>query len=146
MPDRKARRTSWKPSTLGIHGDGRAEHAHFAVANMTGGNRLLVGLAWPVIFFIFYRRYKSREMNVVRSNAMGILFLGAATVYSFSIPLRGHLSLVDTGVMFTLFGAYMYLASRFPPEMEREFVGPALAIASLGRTRRRSPPTPPSLL
>jgi len=113
------------------------EHAHFAVANMTGGNRLLVGLAWPVIFFIFYRRYKSREMNVVRSNAMGILFLGAATVYSFSIPLRGHLSLVDTGVMFTLFGAYMYLASRFPPEMEREFVGPALAIASLGKTQRR---------
>jgi cation:H+ antiporter len=114
------------------------DHAHLAVANMTGGNRLLVGLAWPAIFFIFYWRHRVKEMPVLRSNAMGILFLGAATLYSFSIPLRGHLSLIDTGVMFGLFGAYMYLASRFPPELEREFVGPALALASLGKTQRRA--------
>lgn len=114
------------------------DHAHLAVANMTGGNRLLVGLAWPTIFFIFYWRYRVKELPVLRSNAMGILFLGAATIYSFSIPLRGELSLLDTGVMFGLFGLYMYLASRFPPELEREFVGPALAIASLGKTQRRA--------
>jgi cation:H+ antiporter len=114
------------------------DNAHLAVANMTGGNRLLVGLAWPAIFFIFYWRTKVKELPVLRSNAMGILFLGAATVYSFSIPLRGHLSLLDTGVMFSLFGAYMYLASRFPPELEREFVGPAQAIAALGKTQRRA--------
>ncbi len=112
--------------------------SHLAVANMTGGNRLLVGLAWPAIFFIFYWRHRVKEMPVLRSNAMGILFLGAATLYSFSIPLRGELSLIDTGVMFGLFGAYMYLASRFPPELEREFVGPALALASLGKTQRRA--------
>ncbi|HET9477508.1 MAG TPA: hypothetical protein VFP63_08475 [Dehalococcoidia bacterium] len=114
------------------------ENAHLAIANMTGGNRLLVGLAWPAIFFIFYWRYRVKELPVLRSNALGILFLGAATIYSFSIPLRGHLSLLDTGVMFGLFGAYMYLASRFPPELEREFVGPALAIASLGKKGRRA--------
>ncbi len=114
------------------------DNAHLAVANMTGGNRLLVGLAWPAIFFIFYWRTRVKELPVLRSNAMGILFLGAATLYSFSIPLRGHLSLIDTGVMFGLFGAYMYLASRFPPELEREFVGPALALASLGKTQRRA--------
>src|SRR3990172_7229812 len=74
------------------------DNAHLAVANMTGGNRLLVGLAWPAIFFIFYWRTRIKEINVLRSNAMGILFLGAATLYSFSIPLRGHLSLIDTGV------------------------------------------------
>jgi len=113
-------------------------NAHLAVANMTGGNRLLVGLAWPAIFFIFYWRHRVKEMPVLRSNAMGILFLGAATLYSFSIPLRGELSLLDTGVMFGLFGAYMYFASRFPPELEREFVGPALALASLGKTQRRA--------
>lgn len=114
------------------------DNAHLAIANMTGGNRLLVGLAWPAIFFIFYWRRRVKEMPVLRSNAMGILFLGAATLYSFSIPLRGHLSLLDTGVMFGLFGAYMYLASRFPPELEREFVGPALALAALGKTQRRA--------
>ena len=92
------------------------ENAHFAVANMTGGNRLLVGLAWPAIFLIFYLRTKRKEMPVVRENSVGIFFLGAATLYSFTIPLRSHLSLIDTAVMFTLFAAYMFLSSRSPPE------------------------------
>jgi cation:H+ antiporter len=114
------------------------DHAHLAVANMTGGNRLLVGLAWPVIFFIFWRKFKQKVMPIHRDNALGILFLGAATVYSFSIPLRGNLSLIDTAVMFTLFGAYMYITSKSPPHEEKEFVGPARAIGSLARTQRRS--------
>ena len=113
------------------------ENAHFAIANMTGGNRLLVGLAWPAIFLIFYMRTRTREMPVVRGNSVGILFLGAATLYSFSIPIRGHLSLIDTAVMFSLFAAYMYISSRAPPEEERVFVGPAAAIAALPRLPRR---------
>jgi cation:H+ antiporter len=113
--------------------------SHLAIANMTGGNRLLVGLAWPAIFFIFYFRTKLSTMPVQKENALGILFLGAATIYSFSIPIRGHLSLIDTAVMFGLFGAYLFIAARTPPEAEREFVGPAAAIGSLDRkTRRRA--------
>src|SRR5262249_21148067 len=102
-----------------------------------GGNRLLVGLAWPAVFLIFYLRTKRKEMPVIRENSVGILFLGAATLYSFTIPLRGHLSLIDTGVMFTLFALYMYLSSRSPPEEERVFVGPAAAIARLRKVPRR---------
>jgi cation:H+ antiporter len=114
------------------------DNAHLAVANMTGGNRLLVGLAWPVIFFIFWRKFKQNVMPVDRGNAMGILFLGAATLYSFSIPVRGYLSLVDTAIMFTLFGGYLYIASKSPPEHDREFVGPAAAIGALPRFWRRA--------
>lgn len=114
------------------------DHAHLAIANMTGGNRLLVGLAWPVIFFIFWRRLSRAVMPIQRSNALGIMFLGAATLYSFSIPLRGNLSLIDTAVMFSLFGAYMYITAKSPPHENKEFVGPAKAIGSLGRTGRRS--------
>jgi len=108
-----------------------------AIANMTGANRLLVGLAWPAIFLIFFLKTGRKTMTVERSNAMGILFLGAATLYSFSIPLRGHLSLIDTAVMFSLFGAYLYFTSRQPPETERELVGPAAAIGNLDRMPRR---------
>src|SRR5213593_2450073 len=114
------------------------EHAHFAVANMTGGNRLLVGLAWPAIFLVFYLRTRRKDMPVIAGNAPGILFLGIATLYSFTIPLRGHLSLLDTAVMFSLFAAYMYISSRTPPEEERVFVGPAAAIAALARLPRRA--------
>lgn len=112
-------------------------NAHLAIANMTGGNRLLVGLAWPTIFLIFYLRLRKREMPVLRSNSLGILFLGIATVYAFSIPLRGNLSLIDTAVMFGIFAGYLYLATKSPPETEREFVGPAAAIAGLSKWPRR---------
>jgi len=112
--------------------------SHLAIANMTGGNRLLVGLAWPLVFFIFYMRTKMSTMTVQRSNALGILFLGLATLYSFSIPLRGHLSLIDTAVMFSLFGAYLFAASRAPPNHDTEFVGPAAVIGSMSRPKRRA--------
>jgi cation:H+ antiporter len=111
---------------------------HLAIANMTGGNRLLVGLAWPVVFLIFFVKTRRPEMPIIRGNALGVAFLGAATLYSFSIPIRGELSLIDAGVMFTLFAAYLYIASRSPPEEERVFVGPAAAIASLDSRTRRS--------
>ena len=112
-------------------------NAHLAIANMTGGNRLLVGLAWPTVFLIFFWRTRRTVMAVAPSNSLGILFLGAATLYSFSIPIRGHLSLIDTAVMFGLFGAYLYIASRAPPEDNRVFVGPAATIAALPRSQRR---------
>jgi cation:H+ antiporter len=114
------------------------DNAHLAVANMTGGNRLLVGLAWPVIFFIFWRKFRKNTMPIERGNAIGILFLGAATLYSFSIPVRGYLSLVDTVIMFSLFAGYLYIAAKSPPEHEREFVGPAAAIGALPRFWRRT--------
>jgi cation:H+ antiporter len=113
------------------------EHAHLAIANMTGGNRLLVGLAWPVIFLIFWRKTKLNIMPIDRGNALGIAFLGAATLYSFTIPLRGHLSLIDTAIMFSMFGGYMYITSKSPPEEDREFIGPAAVIGSLPRLPRR---------
>src|SRR3990172_8901294 len=98
------------------------DNAHLAIANMTGANRLLVGLAWPTIFLIFLLRTRFRSMPVERSNALGIVFLAGATLYSFSIPIRGHLSLIDTAVMFSIFGVYLYLSSRAPARHIEEFV------------------------
>jgi cation:H+ antiporter len=106
-----------------------AHPRNLATANMTGANRLLVGLAWPMIFLIFWLR--------TRANSLGILFLGAATLYSFSIPIRGHLSLIDTAVMFTIFAAYMYISSRTPSRHVEEFVGPSAAIDALSTLPRR---------
>jgi cation:H+ antiporter len=114
-----------------------AHPRNLATANMTGANRLLVGLAWPMIFLIFWLRTRSRTMAVERSNSLGILFLGAATLYSFSIPIRGHLSLIDTAVMFTIFAAYMYISSRTPSRHVEEFVGPSAAIGALSTLPRR---------
>jgi cation:H+ antiporter len=110
---------------------------NLAIANMTGGNRLLVGLAWPAIFLIFWLRTRATEMTVERSNSLGILFLGAATLYSFSIPIRGNLSLIDTVVMFSIFAAYLFVSSRMPRREVEEFVGPSAAIGALPSRLRR---------
>lgn len=110
---------------------------HLAIANMTGANRLLVGLAWPSIFAIHFFTTKRWKMTIRKGNSLGILFLGAATIYSFTIPLRGNLSLIDTAVMFSLFAVYLYFSSRQPPEHDRILVGPAAAIGALPRTFRR---------
>ena len=115
------------------------ENAHFALANMTGANRLLVGMAWPMVFLIFWLKTRKSELKVdARHNSLGIVFLAAATIYSFTIPLRGHLSLVDSAVMISLFAAYLYLSSRTPSREVEEFVGPAASIGALPPIPRRT--------
>jgi cation:H+ antiporter len=107
------------------------ENAHFALANMTGANRLLVGFAWPLVFFIFWFRQRERTLAIGDQNALGLVFLAAATIYNFSIPLRRNLSLIDGGVLISLFLVYLFLSSRSPPADEQELVGPARSIAAL---------------
>jgi cation:H+ antiporter len=112
------------------------ENAQFALANMTGANRLLVGFAWPVVFFLFWFRSRKRVLDVGDQNAPGLVFLGLATLFSFTIVARQHLSLVDSGVLISLFVVYLLLSSRTPPAEEAPLVGPAQAIAALPKRWR----------
>jgi cation:H+ antiporter len=112
------------------------ENAHFATANMTGANRLLVGFAWPTLVLIFWLRTKKTTLSVRGDTSLGLVALGAATLYSFSIPIRGHLSLLDTAVLMSLFAGYIYIVSR-APAAEPELVGPAHTIGTLRPVARR---------
>ena len=112
------------------------DNAQFALANMTGANRLLVGLAWPLVFFLFWFRSRKRVLAVGPQNAPGLVFLGLATLFSFSIVARQHLSLIDSGVLISMFVVYLLLSSRAPPADEVELVGPARAVAALPRRWR----------
>jgi cation:H+ antiporter len=98
---------------------------------MTGANRLLVGFAWPVVFFLFWFRSRKRVLAVGDQNAPGLVFLGLATLFSFTIVARQHLSLIDSGVLISMFVVYLLLSSRTPPADEVPLVGPAQAIAAL---------------
>ena len=112
------------------------QHVHFATANMTGANRLLVGFAWPTLVAIFWLRTRKTTLAVRGETSLGLVTLGAATLYSFSIPLRGHLSLLDTAVLLSIFAGYMYMVSR-APSTEPELVGPAHTIGTLPPVPRR---------
>ena len=107
------------------------DHAGFALANMTGANRLLVGLAWPVVFFIYWLKNKKHDLPVGKGNSVGLIFLGAATIYSFTILPRQHLGVWDGAVLISLFVVYLILSSRGQPREEAELVGPAQTIAAL---------------
>jgi len=116
---------------------GNADNAALATANMTGANRLLVGVGWPMVFLLFWLRTKKDVLHISGHDAsLGIIFLGAATLYSFVIPIKGNLSLIDTAVLFSLFGGYIYLVSRMPTG-EPELVGPAATLGALPKRRRQ---------
>ena len=112
------------------------QHVHFATANMTGANRLLVGFAWPTLVAIFWLRTRKTTLAVRGETSLGLVTLGVATLYSFTIPLRGHLSLLDTAVLLSIFIGYMYMVSR-APSTEPELVGPAHTIGTLPPVPRR---------
>ena len=112
------------------------EYAPFAVANMTGANRLLIGVGWSAVFFIFWMRTRGNVLSLGRGNALDVAALGAATLYSFTIPLKGSISLFDTVILFAIFVAYMYGVSRAEGD-EPHLVGPAAWLGGLTQRRRR---------
>lgn len=113
------------------------ENAALATANMTGANRLLVGVGWPMVFLLFWLRTRKGALGVSgHDTSLGLIFLGAATLYNFILPIKGNLSLIDSAVLFSLFGGYIYLVSRMPAG-EPELVGPASTLGALPRRQRR---------
>ncbi|MSQ27929.1 MAG: sodium:calcium antiporter [Dehalococcoidia bacterium] len=112
-------------------------HRQLAIANMTGANRLLIGIGWPVIFGLFWLKTRRAMLEIDRSHALELSFLAVATLYSFTIPLRGHLSLIDTVVLGGLFAGYVVLAARRPVAAP-EHIGPAAVIGALPTGRRRA--------
>jgi cation:H+ antiporter len=94
----------------------------YAIANMTGANRLLIGAS---------------RVRLERGQALEMSVLLLATVYALLIPFKGELNLLDTAVLLALFGAYMWLTIRVPSG-EPELVGPAELVGQLPAWRRRA--------
>lgn len=107
-------------------------YASYAAANMTGANRLLIGIGWPLIALLFWKKRRQRAVVVGKGQAVELSFLVLATIYSFVIPIKGTLSLVDSVVLISLFALYFWTSSR-AERVEPELVGPSAAIAALPR-------------
>ena len=112
-----------------------------ALANMTGANRLLIGIGWSMVVFIAWyraraRRRPIREIRLERSHSVEVAFLGLATVYGMSLPLKQSITLVDSIVLVAIFAAYTVRVSRAPAE-EPQLVGPARYLATFSPSTRR---------
>ncbi|MEJ7654141.1 MAG: sodium:calcium antiporter [Chloroflexia bacterium] len=112
------------------------EYAGYAVANMTGANRLLIGIAWPLVIAILWFRTRQHSITFARTLSLEIVVLLAASLYAFIIPFKGTLSIMDLVILVSLFLVYVVLLSRLPTE-EPHLVGPARLIGALPAPRRR---------
>ena len=97
------------------------ERAHLAVANLTGAIRLLLGLGWPMIYFVFAfsgRRVSDRRLPVIhleREHALEVVGLVPPLLYFVIIVLKGSMSWIDALVLVALYFAYLYAQFRNPP-------------------------------
>lgn len=114
------------------------DYTAYATANMTGANRLLIGFGWSIIVVLFWMRSRGRqrELELPASRAVELVFLTLATVYSFLIPFKGSISLVDSVVLVALFVAYIWRIGGAAAG-EPDLVGPARALGALPVTTRR---------
>ena len=110
--------------------------AHFAIANMTGANRLLVGIGWPAVLFVYLWVKKRKELHLNEDQRCEIFYLAMATIYSFTVPLKGSLNLVDTVILVTIFVMYTRRIAKMPVS-EPEFVGPVRILANMRNAPRR---------
>ena len=110
--------------------------AHYAVANMTGANRILIGVAWPMVVLIGYVRFRRRAVQLDDGHSLELMVLLVASLYAVTIPFKDTISLVDFGVLFLVFAVYIWRLSKLPAE-EPHLVGPAKAIAALSKGARR---------
>jgi cation:H+ antiporter len=108
----------------------------YASANMTGSNRLLIGLGWPAVVLVYWLKTRQRGIELEPSHRIETSSLLYATIYSFIIPLKGTFSLVDFFFFIAIFIHYIYRASR-AEMVEPELAGPAEMIGAWPKTVRR---------
>lgn len=112
-----------------------SDYSNYAVANMTGANRLVIGVAWGVVVAITWLRFR-RAVHITEDQRTEVLFLGMATVYAFIVAIKGSLAWYDAVVFLGFYAWYIMLAGKRPLS-ENHAQGPAILLARLPTTPRR---------
>ncbi len=118
-----------------------ASPCSLALANMTGANRLLIGVGWSMVVLIAWFRYRQRRepfeaVHLERANSIELTFLGMATLYSMTLPFKSTINLLDALVLVGIFVAYTVRIATAPAE-EPHLVGPARYIGTFSVKARR---------
>jgi cation:H+ antiporter len=118
------------------------DYTQYAAANMTGSNRLLMGLGWPVVVLVSIvvaRRAGSERptgLALEPANRLELGFLLIAGVVAFAIPVSGEIHFGLGLALLAWFGFYLYKLSHGDVE-EPELIGTAAALGELPDRRRR---------
>jgi cation:H+ antiporter len=98
---------------------------HLAIANFTGSIRLLIGVGWPMIYFVarFFGRRRSGHyagLHFHQDHSVEVVGLLPPVLYFFVIWAKGSLGLVDSAVLGVMYFAYLGLLLRMPAREEGE--------------------------
>ena len=130
-------------------GENPDKYAPLALANMTGSNRLLIGIGWSMVVLVAawrmtraarrrgYTGTIDTDVNLERPHAIEIVFLSFATLYSLTLPFKTTLTLVDAAILVSIFVIFVFRIARAPAETPH-LVGPARLIATLPTNQRRA--------
>ena len=113
------------------------KYTAFATANMTGANRLLIGVGWAAVVITYWLKSGKKAVELEPSHKIELFYLALATLYSFLIPIKGQLDLIDAVALIMIFVFYMRAASK-AEHVEPELEGPAAMIESWGTRPRRA--------
>jgi cation:H+ antiporter len=113
------------------------EAGNLAVANMTGANRILIGIGWAgVALFTVFRTgsssdpaVKNREgflsdaVSLDHDIGLEIVFLLLATLWAFLVPFGGGIDILDLAVLVGLYIAYIAIVLKGDVETDEAHVG-----------------------
>ena len=143
-------------------GEDPEQYAPLALANMTGGNQLLIGVGWPLVVLLAAWRLRRlaqgevaqpagtpsaavsdvltggdwHDVELERSNSIEIAFLTLASLYGITLPFRSSITLIDAAILVSIYVAYLARTAQLPAS-EPHLVGPALTIGQLPERQRR---------
>lgn len=100
-------------------------------ANMTGANRLLIGIGWSWTAILSWQALRSKgklkgsdyEVPLDKDITIEGTFLVIATLYCFILPIKSCISLWDSIILAGIFCGYLYAASK-APHREPHAAGP----------------------
>ena len=125
-----------------------AGYTQYAAANMTGSNRLLMGIGWPVVVLVSLyvaNKVTTGKRPATRATVLGLDpgnrvelgFLLIAGLIAFVVPVTGRIHLVLGVALLAWFGLYLFKLTRGDVE-EPELIGAAAAIGALPDRARRT--------
>jgi cation:H+ antiporter len=132
---------------------GESHVCSLALANMTGANRVLVGVGWPLVVLAASlavwrgRRSGSEhatspsthegEVRLAPNMSVEVVFLGIATLYSLTLPLKSTLTMWDSLVFIGIFAVYAWRLSRMEPS-EPDLIGVSQWVGAHEKRPRRT--------
>ena len=105
-------------------------------ANVTGANRLLIGIGWSLVVLIYYLR-RRQPLDMRGGMSLEIRTLTVATLLSFLVFAMSQVHIFLAAVMIAVYLFYLWVSSRQESE-EPDLVGVSLLLGSLPDKKRRT--------